>query len=241
MYANNELGTIQPLREIAKIIHEVRSERLESGNKLPVYFHTDAAQAGNFLNLHVSRLGVDLMSVNGGKIYGPKQTGLLYVKAGIELKPLVLGGGQERGLRSGTENVPGFIGFAKALDIAQKMKDKESKRLKEVRDLFVTELENNIPDFKINGSRKHQTPHIIHVTFQGVDNERLMMELDERGVQCAVGSACSASSAEPSHVLTAIGMDDKEARASLRFSFGRQTTKKDIIKTVKILKTLLDQ
>jgi cysteine desulfurase len=202
MYVNNELGTIQPLRDIAKIVNEIRAERLSRGNKLPIYFHTDAAQAGNFFDLHVARLGVDLMSINGGKIYGPKQTGVLYVKAGIELKPLILGGGQERGIRSGTENVAGFVGLAKALDIAQKTRDKELKNTKELRDVFASELEKNIPNIQINESKKHQAPHILHVTFPGVDNERLMMELDERGIQCAVGSACSASSAKPSHVLT---------------------------------------
>ncbi len=241
MYVNNELGTIQPLRDIAKIINAVRSERLKKGNKLPIYLHTDAAQAGNFFDLHISRLGVDLMSINGGKIYGPKQTGALYVRAGIELTPLVLGGGQERGLRSGTENVSGFVGLARALDIAQKTRDKESKRTKELRDFFASELEKNIPAAQINGSKKHQAPHILHITFPGVDNERLMMELDERGVQCAVGSACSASSARPSHVLSAIGLSDELARSSLRFSMGRQTTKKDILKTVKTLKTLLSK
>jgi cysteine desulfurase len=239
MFVNNELGTVQPLRDIAKLINDERGRRLKEGNKLPIYFHTDAAQAGNFLDLHTSRLGIDLMSLNGGKIYGPKQTGILYVKAGIELKSLILGGGQEQGLRSGTENVPGFVGLAKALDIAQKNREKESRRLKELRNLFVSELVKNIPSAEVNGSSKHQAPHIVHVTFSGVDNERLMMELDERGVQCAVGSACSASSAKPSHVLGAIGMSDKHARSSLRFSMGRGTTKKEILKTVKLLKSLL--
>jgi cysteine desulfurase len=239
MFVNNELGTIQPLREIAKTVAEERTQRLKTGNKLPIYLHTDAAQAGNFLDLHVSRLGVDMMSLNGGKIYGPKQTGVLYVKAGIKLKPLIVGGGQEYNLRSGTENVAGFIGLAKALDKAQKMREKESKKLNELRNIFINELEKLIPSARVNGSEKHIAPHIVHVTFPSIDNERLMMELDERGVQCAVGSACSASSTEPSRVLRAIGMSDKEARASLRFSMGRQTTKKDILKTTKLLKGLV--
>jgi cysteine desulfurase len=239
MFVNNELGTVQPLREVAKIIAVERKQRLKSGNKLPIYFHSDAAQAGNYLDLHVSRLGVDMMSINGGKIYGPKQTGVLYVKAGIELKPIIVGGGQERNLRSGTENVAGFIGLAKALDIAQKTKEQESKKTKEMRDLFSSEIAKHIPNAQINGSHKHQSPHILHVTFPGIDNERMMMELDERGIQCAVGSACSASSSKPSHVLSAIGMSDELARASLRFSFGRHTAKKDIIKTTNLLKNLI--
>jgi cysteine desulfurase len=239
MVLNNELGTIQPIREAAKIILDIRKERLKSGNKLPIFLHTDAAQAGNYLDLHVSRLGVDMMSLNGGKIYGPKQTGALYVKAGIVLSPIIRGGGQEHNMRSGTENVPGFIGLATALDIAQKSKEGCSLKLNGLRKFFINELCEAITSAKINGSKKHQAPHIVHVTFSDIDNERLMMELDERGIQCAVGSACSASSAEPSHVLKAIGMSDQEARSSLRFSFGRQTTKKELLSTIKILKVLI--
>lgn len=238
MLVNNELGTIQPLREVAKRISVEREKRLKAGNKTPLYLHTDAAQAANYLDLHAARLGVDLMSINGGKIYGPKQTGVLYVKAGLQLQPLVLGGGQERNLRSGTENVPGFIGLAEALEVTQKLKDKESRRLCDIRNYFIDELAKNIPSAHINGSLKYQSPHIAHVTFPGVDNERLMMELDERGVQVAVASACSAAKVEPSHVLNAIGMSEELARASLRFSFGRQTTKKQIVQTIQLLKRI---
>jgi cysteine desulfurase len=239
MMVNNELGTIQPIREIAAIISKARKHRLKTNNNLPLYLHTDAAQAANYLDLHAARLGVDMLSMNGGKIYGPKQTGALYVKAPLQLKPIIVGGGQERNLRSGTENVAGFIGLAHALDIAQKKKEKELAKLKKVREIFISELAKNIPRARINGAGKEQLPHILHVTFPGCDNERLMMELDERGIQCAVGSACSAASTEPSHVLQAIGLSDDQARASLRFSFGRQTTPKDILKTAKILSGLI--
>jgi cysteine desulfurase len=240
MFVNNELGTIQPIREIAKIVAEERRKRLKAGNKTPIYLHTDAAQAANYLDLHTARLGADLMSINGGKIYGPKQTGVLFVRAGVVLAPLIVGGGQERNMRSGTENVAGVIGLSKALDITQNIKEIESKKLKQLRELFASELIKSIPSIQINGSSKHQAPHILHVTFPGVDNERLMMELDEKDVQTAVGSACSAASAEPSHVLQAIGMSDELARSSLRFSLGRQTTKKDVLKTVKLLKGILE-
>jgi cysteine desulfurase len=241
MYVNNELGSVQPLHEISILINEIRKERIKKGNNKPLYLHTDAAQAGNYFDLYVSRLGVDMMSVNGGKIYGPKQTGILYVRAGIELRPLIVGGGQERNLRSGTENMAGNIGLAKALDISQKSKDLDAKKVRELREFFIYNLKNNIPEIKINGSSKHQAPHILNVAFPGKDNERLMMELDEKGVQCAVGSACSASSLKPSHVLSAIGISDDVARASLRFSLGRQTNKKDIRYTVKILKGLVSK
>jgi cysteine desulfurase len=239
MMVNNELGTIQPIREIAEIIKNIRKLRISAGNKHPLYLHTDAAQAGNFLDLHTSRLGVDMMSINGGKIYGPKQSGALFVKAGVVLQPLIVGGGQERGLRSGTENIANIIGLAAALNLAQDKKAINSKSIKQLRDLFVEKLSKEIPSAAINGYSKHQAPHILHVTFPGVDNERVMMELDENGVQCAVGSACSASSTKPSHVLAAIGMGEELARSSLRFSFGMRTAKKDILHTVKILRGIV--
>jgi cysteine desulfurase len=235
MYVNNELGTIQPLKEIAALVKEVRRTRLAAKNRRPLYLHTDAAQAANLFDLHVSRLGVDMLSLNGGKIYGPKQSGTLYVKAGVELLPLIVGGGQERNLRSGTENVAGIIGLAEALDIALSVREAEYARLADLRKLFIRLLGEQVPRAKINGAPKHQSPHLLHVTFPGHDNERLMMELDEAGVQVAVGSACSASSIEPSHVLTAIGLSDELARASLRFSFGRPTTPPDIKHTVRLL------
>jgi cysteine desulfurase len=239
MLINNELGTIQPIREIIEIIKSVRKERLAKNNKLPLYLHTDAAQAGNFIELKAARLGVDLMSINGGKIYGPKQSGVLYVNAKVQIKPLILGGGQERGLRSGTENVAGAVGLAKALEIAQAKRNGESMRLTKLRKLFAGAVAETSAEAVISGHLKHQAPHILHVTFPSKDNERLMMELDEAGVICAIGSACSASNDEPSHVLKAIGLSEQDARASLRFSLGRETTESDIQKTIEILKSLL--
>jgi cysteine desulfurase len=239
MYANNEIGTIEPIREIAQIIKRVRSTRRAKGNQTPIYLHTDACQAGAYLDLHVSRLGVDMMSLNGGKIYGPKQSGVLYVKAGIALKPQVLGGGQERSLRSGTENVAGIVGFAKALELAQANRQDESKRLERLRMLFIELIQKQIPKAQINGSLKHRLPNNIHITIPGYDNERLLIQLEQRGVLAAAGSACSASNEEPSHVLTALGLSEADARASLRFSMGRDTKAKDIEKTVKALKSSL--
>jgi cysteine desulfurase len=237
MYANNEIGTVQPLRKVADLIQQVLAERQKTGNKLPLYFHADASQAANYLDIHVSRLGIDLMTLNGGKMYGPKQTGVLFVRAGLILRPQVRGGGQERGLRSGTENVAGVIGLAKALEVAQSMRTEESKRLQALRLLFVSQLTAAVPGVVTNGS-KHCLPNIVHVTVSGTDNERLMMELDEQGIICAVGSACSASSDEPSHVLTAIGLSDTDAQSSLRFSLGRQTTQKDVEATVLALQKI---
>lgn len=223
MYANNETGTIQPVREVAKLIKEIRWQRAKAGNKRPLYLHTDAAQATNYLPLLVSALGVDLMSLNGGKIYGPKQSGILYVRTGTRLAPQVLGGGQERGIRSGTENVPNIIGFAAALKETDSLRDSEFARLAALTNTFADKLLSARPQIIINGSRKHRLPNNVHLTVPGADNERLLMELDEQGVQVATGSACSASSEDPSHVLKAIGLSDADARSSLRITFGRQT------------------
>ncbi len=238
MLVNNEIGTIEPLREIAAIIKNVQDQRRTKGHKLPLYLHADAAQAAIYVDLHVSRLGVDLMSLNGGKIYGPKQSGCLYVKAGTKLQPLIVGGGQEFGLRSGTENPAAAAGFAEALELASARRAKESARISELRDEFESLLLQTIPNTKINGSPKHRAPHITSLTIDGTDSERLMMELDERGIESAVGSACSASSDEPSHVLRAIGLTDERSQSTLRFSFGDSTTSAGLKKTVEELARL---
>jgi cysteine desulfurase len=239
MYANNEIGTIEPIAQIADMVAEVRKARKQKGNPLPLYLHTDAAQAGNYLDIHVSRLGVDLMSLNGGKIYGPKQSGALYVRSGVQLKPLVYGGGQEHGLRSGTENVAGAIGFATALKRTQSMRAEETRRLKELQDYFFFKIHASFPGAVVNGWLKKRLPNNVHVTFPGADNERLIYGLDERGIMAAAGSACSASSEESSHVLKAIGLTDEDARASLRFTMGRMTAKEDIDTVVDALSELL--
>lgn len=240
MYANNEIGTIQPLRQVADIIKQVLANRRQRGNQLPLFLHTDASQAANYLDLHVSRLGVDLMSLNGGKIYGPKQTGALFVKAGLNLVPQIKGGGQERGLRSGTENVAGIVGFAKALEIAQLLRPTELKRLQQLQNNFIKQLQTSIPSVVINGGMQ-RLPNNVHITIPGTDNERIMIQLDEQGIVCAVGSACSASNEEPSHVLKAIGLTDVEAQASLRFSMGRKTSQKELSTAALTLQKIVNQ
>lgn len=240
MYANNEIGTLQPLREVAAVLQKVRSQRTLKGNDKSLLLHADACQAANYLDLHVARLGVDLMTLNGGKIYGPKQTGVLFVKTGVVLKPQILGGGQEKGARSGTENVAGAVGFTKALEIAQKMRKEEVSRLLKIQDEFISGLKKRFPNCTINGSKKSKLPNNISVTIPAIDNERVVMELDERGVQCAVGSACSVSKDEPSHVLKAIGLTENQAQSTLRFSMGRSTTKNDIKSILKALGDILN-
>lgn len=236
MYANNEVGTIQPLREVATILAAHRRARRAAGNSRPLYFHTDAAQAAAYLDLHASRLGVDMMTINAGKIYGPKQAGALFVSSAVRLHAQVLGGGQERGLRSGTENVAGAIGFAKALTLVQERRYEEGRRLQQLRDLFIRLVTEARPDVVVNGSRKLRLPNNVHITLPGADNERLIFQLDEAGILCAAGSACSADSGEPSHVLRAMGVADSLSRASLRFTMGRYTTEKHVRIAVEKLK-----
>lgn len=239
IWVNNELGVIQPLPEIAALIADLRRERLAKGNKLPLYLLTDAAQAGNYFDLHVGRLGVDLMSINGGKLYGPKQSGVLYVRAGVRLQPLILGGGQESNLRSGTENLAAIAGFTEALQLAQSHRHQESRRLSQLQTGFETAVLDACPAARVNGSAKHRAPHISSITFPGTDNERLIMELDEQGIECAAGSACSASDEAPSHVLTSIGLNEDAARATLRFSFGAATDDESVKRCAGILGRIL--
>jgi cysteine desulfurase len=239
MYANNEIGTVQPVREIAQMLDGIRKQRRQSGNMTPLLFHTDAAQAANYLDLHAARLGVDLLTLNGGKVYGPKQSGVLYVKAGLSLQPLVDGGGQEQGLRSGTENVPAAIGFATALELAQAMRHDEVNRLQRLQKQLIDEVTQAVPTVRLNGSKSKRLPNNVHLTFPGVDNERLLIQLDELGILAAAGSACSASNEEPSHVLHALGLSDAAAQNSVRFTLGRATTDHDITTVVQTLTQLL--
>ncbi len=239
MYANNEVGTIQPIQELAAIIRQILADRKRAGNSLPLYFHSDATQAANYLDLHVSRLGLDLMTLNGGKIYGPKQSGLLWLRQGIELEPLLQGGGQERNIRSGTENVPNIVGFSAALEIAQTTKTAEAARLRQLQQLFFKLLSEVIPNGRINGSPIKRLPNNVHITIPGQDNERLLIGLDEAGIMAAAGSACSASQEIPSHILKAMGLSDADARSSLRFTLGRGTTEQAIRYTVDTLARLI--
>jgi cysteine desulfurase len=238
MTANNEVGTIQPIREIAAGIAKLRQIRQENGNVLPLYLHTDACQAANYLDLHLHRLGADLMTLNGGKIYGPKQSGALIALTGTQFEPQIYGGGQELNRRSGTENVPAIVGFAKALERATEMRKTEGERLQQLQSLFFHEVQIKLPRAQINGSLKHRLPNNVHITLPGSDNERLLYALDEAGIQAAAGSACSASKEEASHVLKALGVSDENTRASLRFSMGRNTTEQAVHRAVETLAKL---
>lgn len=238
-YANSEVGTVQPIKEIAKIISEVRDDRLNRGVKAPILLHTDASQAAGLLDINVARLGVDLMTLNAGKCYGPKQVGLLYVRAGVKLKPFLLGGGQELGLRSGTENVAGTVGFAVALEVAEKKRKSEAKRLGEIQKDLEKFIKSEFPSASINGNRKHRLPNVLNISFPGLDGERLLFALDQQGICVATGSACAANKGSRSHVLLAIGLSDELTDGSLRVSMGRGTTKTEIEKFKSILKKVI--
>ncbi|MGE5310000.1 MAG: cysteine desulfurase family protein [Sphaerimonospora mesophila] len=234
-YANSEIGTVQPIKEIASVVARARERRLASGINRPLLFHTDASQAAGYLDINTARLGVDLMTLNAGKCYGPKQVGLLYVRAGIMLKPLVHGGGQEMGLRSGTENVAGTIGFALALELAEKKRKGETERLAKFRDGLEAFLTNEFSQATINGHRKHRLPNILNISISGLDGERALFALDQAGVMVATGSACAANKGTRSHVLTAIGLEPVVADGSLRISLGRPTTEAEIAELQPIL------
>lgn len=239
MYANNEVGSVQPVHQIALIIDDVRKERRKTGNLRPLYVHTDAAQAAAYFDLHTSRLGVDFMTLNGGKIYGPKQSGILFANHSTSLKPQIQGGGQERGYRAGTENIAGCIGLATALELVQKRREQEVIRLKELQELFLGLIAERIPSVVVNGSRKRRLPNNVHLTIPGQDNERLLIQLEEVGILAAAGSACSASNEEPSHVLRAMGLSDADAQSSLRFSMGRATDESAVRQAVEALAAIV--
>ena len=228
-YANNEIGTIQPIKDIKSLIDRHLAARKERGNKLPLYFHLDAAQATNYLDISVGRLGVDLMSINSGKIYGPKQVGCLFVRAGINISPLIEGGGQEHNLRSGTENIASIVGFSYALEQAVKNRKSESQRLMTLRDSFINRITKDIKGAFVNGSKANKRlANNINITIPKIDNEYFLMQLDELGFMVATGSACSASNDEPSHVLEAIGLNREDIFSSLRITFGRYTTQESV-------------
>ncbi len=232
---NNELGVTQQLKRIAKIVGQERQKRLEDGNLTPLYLHTDASQATGLFDLHVARLGVDLMTLGSGKFYGPKQTGILFIHTGVKLQPLIMGGGQEQGLRSGTENVPNIIGFSEALAIADQKRKTEFLRLSQLKAEFIRILREAFPAMMVLGDQKQSAAHIVAVAWPKLDAERALFGLEARGVLVATGSACAANKGTRSHVLQAIGLRPEEADGSLRFSFGKYTNKDEIIRAAKII------
>ena len=227
MYANNEIGTIQPIREIVKAVRDWKRGH-GRGPGDPPFVHTDACQAAGYLDINVGRLGVDLMTINGSKIYGPKGTAILFKREGIRLEPIIFGGGQEQRLRPGTENVAGFVGLAKALEIADARRKTESARLRPLRDRLISGIFEQIPDCRLNGHQNERLPNNVNVSISGVEGEALLLYLDNEGIAAATGSACDSESLDPSHVILALGAPYETAHSSLRFTLGRGTTRKDI-------------
>jgi len=219
--ANNEIGTVQPIRAIAEVVETERIRRRDEGDKTPLYFHCDASQGFGQIDVHTARLGIDLLTLNSGKLYGPKQTGLLWAKPGVRLSPVIVGGGQERGLRSGTENVAGVMGFATAAELADKHRRSENERLTKLRDSLQEALLTEFPEAIISGHPKKRLPGSLHISFAGLDAERLVFSLEARNVLVATGSACAANKGTRSHVLTAIGLESAVADGSLRLTLGR--------------------
>ena len=228
MFANNEIGTIQPIEKIARIAKVNNT-----------CFHTDAVQAIGNIKINVKELGIDLLSMSAHKFYGPKGVGALYVKEGIYFERIQDGGHQEKGKRSGTENVAGIVGMAEAIKYSYKEFEYNNKKILNLRNYFITKLKENLNDIKINGDLEKRLPGNINVTFSNVDAGELLLKLDEYGICASAGSACSSGDAKPSHVLTSIGLTSKDALGTLRFTLGKDNTKQEIDYVIKILEKML--
>lgn len=224
MHANNEIGTIQPIREIGKIAGEAS-----------IYFHTDAVQTVGHIPVNVDDLGVDLLSMSAHKIYGPKGVGFLYQRKGTKMEPLIHGGEQENGRRAGTENVPGIVGLGKAIELAGKEMPDEIKRITALRNKLMNGILEKIEYSHLNGHPEQRLPNNVNISVEFVEGESTCLNLDLEGICISTGSACSSSNAEPSHVLLAIGLPHEQARASLRLTLGRLTTEEDIDKVLTVL------
>lgn len=225
MYVNNEVGTIEPIMEIGKLIRAVNKKAI---NKRKIYFHTDATQALQYLDCNVDKLGVDLLSFTGHKFYAPKGIGALYVRKGTTLVRQQDGGGQERNLRSGTENVPYIVALGKAIELNSKFKEQNSKFIGKLKDKLIRGILNRIPSTILTGHPTQRAPHIASFCFKGVEGEAVLLRLDAEGIAASSGSACTSGSLEPSHVLLAMGISAEVAHGSIRFSLGRQTSEKEI-------------
>ena len=224
MYANSEIGTIQPIREIGKIAHENQ-----------IYFHVDAVAAAGKAPINVEEENIDLLSISSNDMYGPKGIGALYIKKGTRIQTVIQGGGQERGLRSGTENIPGIVGMGKAAEIAQEEMEAEGRRLSQLRDKLIKGVLNKIQRSYLNGHPTKRLPNNANLRFSYIEGESLILGLDVLGVQVSSGSACTSKTLEPSHVLLAIGLAHEEAHGSLVFTMGKQNSEGDVDYVLEVL------
>lgn len=230
MFANNEVGTVQPIGEIAKLCSEKR-----------IFFHTDAIQAIGKLEINVKELRLDMLSISSHKINGPKGVGALYIKSGTKIEPYIFGGGQENGLRSGTENVASVVGFGKACELAKENLEKNILHFKNLRDVLVSKVMKEIPYVSINGHPEKRIPNNAHFTFLGVNGEDLIIKLDEEGIAASTGSACSVRTQKESHVLRAMGFLHEQIAGSLRLTVGSMNTISEIENTITILKRVVKE
>ena len=222
--ASNEVGTLQPTAEISKIAQEKG-----------VLFHTDAVSSESVIPIDVQEVPIDLITLSSNDIYGPRGVGALYLKKGVRVNPMMIGGGQERGMRSGSENVPGIVGFAKAAEIAKEVMPKESEKLKILRDKLIKNVLDTIPKSHLNGHQEERLPHNAHFRFDYIEGESLILTLKEHNIAAATGSACSSKTLEPSHTLIAMGLLHEEAHGSLLVSLGRTTRETDIDRLLEVL------
>lgn len=230
MFANNEVGTVQPIAEIAKLCSEKR-----------IFFHTDAIQAIGKLEINVKELRLDMLSISSHKINGPKGVGALYIKSGTKIEPYIFGGGQENGLRSGTENVASVVGFGKACELAKENLRKNILHFKNLRDVLVSKVMKEIPYVSINGHPEKRIPNNAHFTFLGVNGEDLIIKLDEEGIAASTGSACSVRTQKESHVLRAMGFLHEQIAGSLRLTVGSMNTISEIENTITVLKRVVKE
>lgn len=217
MSANNEIGTIQPIKEIGQI-----------AKKHNILFHTDSVQAIGNIKIDVEEMNIDLLSISAHKFYGPKGVGALYVREGIEFEKIQDGGHQERDKRAGTENVAGIVGLGEAIELAYKDFESYNEKLRNLRDYYISQVEEKIPNIQLNGDRKNRLPGNANISFEGIQSEELLYKLDEKGICASGGSACSTGNPSPSHVLMAIGVNSKMAKGALRVTFGMENTKEDV-------------
>jgi cysteine desulfurase len=230
MHANNEIGTIEPVKSLGAVCREAG-----------VVFHTDAVQTFGHLPIDVKDMNIDLLSASAHKLYGPKGVGLLYIRKGVKLTPLLQGGDQERRRRASTQNVPGIAGFSRAVELAEKEMLPESERQAALRDRLIRELLEAIPESRINGHPTLRLPNNVNISFAYVEGEGILLNLDMEGIAASTGSACTSSSLEPSHVLTACGLTHELAHGSLRFTTGRGTTEAEIDHVIKVLPPIISK
>lgn len=234
MYVNNEIGTIQPIKEISEMLKEINKQRKEK-----IVFHTDAVQAAAYLDCKVDNLGVNLLSLSGHKIYGPKGVGLLYVRQGINLVPTHYGGHQERDVRPGTYNTPGIVGIGKALELVEKNKEKDFKKVKNLRNKLVEKILNNVPDSVLNGDKELRIPNNANISFKNAEGESILLMSDMQGIALSTGSACSSGSLEPSHVLKSINLSYELIHGSIRITLGKYSTDKEVENFLQVLPPII--